>query len=283
MSFADFPLDVVLELTKDLDLPDLLSLCAEVLSSPYFWISALTRMDRINRIPLPCAPGTDLTGLPLETLREMAVHACKLHRRWSSASPRPASVHAFDMDDDVVGDRVLYLFPIEGNTWSSPYQFHGSRAGTPTLDNVSGSGIVKTAPATRVCIQLTPLHVRESALMPLSSSSTRLKFTIVAMDHQTPSTVNVSPIFSKTWKLPPAGRSTSSVIVNAHTIGVVMSRGDPIPDSSRSLVFCRIRDGLLRQFPLPIESSTNSLDGLAVDDDFIIVGPSFTSIGPARP
>ncbi|KAJ7610111.1 hypothetical protein FB45DRAFT_1066311 [Roridomyces roridus] len=266
MSFADFPLDVVLELTKELDLPDALhlaatcSFCAEVLRMPYFWINALTRMDRVNRIPSPCVPETDLTALSLETLREIAIHASKLHRRWSSASPRPVAVHTFDL----VGDRVLYLFPIEGKRMVITVSF--PRIACWDTDSGQCLGFWNRRDrANDAWSASSPFTTAGMCYIGfVSHLDTRIKFTIVA----------------RGGSLSDELRPLSMVIVNAHTIGVVMSRDDPVPDSSRCLLFSRISDGLLRQFTLPIEPSIHSLVGLAVDDDFLIIGQSFTSMGP---
>ncbi|KAJ7610108.1 hypothetical protein FB45DRAFT_1066308 [Roridomyces roridus] len=209
----------------------------------------------------------------------MAVHACKLHRRWSSSAPRPASVHTFDL----VGGRVLELFPIEGKHMVITVSFpriacwdtnSGQCLGFwDRSDGVSDAWQTVSSPFTTAGMT----HIGF-----VSQSFTRMKFTIVAVDHRNPSTVNVSPTFSKAWRLP-AGRMTSYVLANAHTIGVVMSHDhpdDPVPHSSRSLVFCRIGDGLLRHFSFSVDTSINSLDGLAVDDDFFMIGQSFTSMSP---
>ncbi|KAJ7610123.1 hypothetical protein FB45DRAFT_336401 [Roridomyces roridus] len=117
MSLTDCPLDVLLELAKELDLPDVLNLaatctlCATVLSSPYFWMGSLQRIEQVHNRPIPCTPDTDIVGLPLETLREMAVHAYKLVNNWNSDSPRVVSFRSITLDScGVIGS----IYPIYG-------------------------------------------------------------------------------------------------------------------------------------------------------------------------
>ncbi|KAJ7610105.1 hypothetical protein FB45DRAFT_1066306 [Roridomyces roridus] len=287
MSFADFPLDVVLELTKELDLEDALhlaatcSLCAQVLQSPSFWISALTRMDRINRIPLPCVPGTKLAGLSLESLREMAAHAFKLHRRWSSPAPLPESCRTFHMSTAL---DVSDFHAIEG----------ARMVVTVSLNRIacwgadSGKCLGFCESDYRLESEINPW--RNSVSSPFvssgmsyiglaSCSNTQVKFTIVRVDHRNPAAVTVSNLFSKAW-IRPANPRLSCVMVNAHTIGAVIEENGG--SLASSLVFCRLRDGLLHQCPFPMNTSTQVIisDGLAADEDFLVIGHSFLSSGP---
>ncbi|KAJ7610210.1 hypothetical protein FB45DRAFT_1122181 [Roridomyces roridus] len=99
MSFklCDFPLDILLDLAKELNLPDSLHLtatctaCAAVLHSPSFWIESLHQMEKIHKRPIPCEPATDLATLPLDKLRNIAIHAYRLRKNWASDSPRPVA------------------------------------------------------------------------------------------------------------------------------------------------------------------------------------------------
>ncbi|KAJ7627101.1 hypothetical protein FB45DRAFT_1059925 [Roridomyces roridus] len=103
MSLPDCPLDIILELAKNLDLTDSLHLAAtcttfaEMRHSPSFWIESLKRMETFHRRPLPCPIGTDLTTLPLDKLRDIAIHAYKLRKDWAAESLNPVRVGKFDM------------------------------------------------------------------------------------------------------------------------------------------------------------------------------------------
>ncbi|KAJ7610135.1 hypothetical protein FB45DRAFT_1066325 [Roridomyces roridus] len=125
MSLTDFPLDVLLELTKEFDLPDALNLaatctlCATVLLSPYLWIASLRRIEQVHNRPLPCAFGTDIVGLPLDALRKIAVHAYKLLKNWHSDAPRVASFRTIELDDSELydgevgdGGKIWHIIPI---------------------------------------------------------------------------------------------------------------------------------------------------------------------------
>ncbi|KAJ7032050.1 hypothetical protein C8F04DRAFT_1262424 [Mycena alexandri] len=81
MSLTNTPLDVLIEISRELDLSDsihLISTCSTftpILLSRYFWISALDRVEHVHRRPLPCSPGLDITSLPLDALKKMVIHA----------------------------------------------------------------------------------------------------------------------------------------------------------------------------------------------------------------
>ncbi|KAJ7610128.1 hypothetical protein FB45DRAFT_1122044 [Roridomyces roridus] len=277
---ATFSLDVVLELTKELDLLDALnlaltcSLCAELLRSPYFWISTLTRMDRINRIPLPCVPGTDLSALPLETLREIAIHAYKLHHRWSSPAPLPVSFRRFEINDEDISD----FHPIEGARMVVTVSLNCVACWSADSGECLGFCDRHLDPTTEPC--------RDSVSSPFVSSGmsyirlatcsgTQVKFTIVRVDHRNPSAVNVSNLFSMAW-IRPAGRSISCVMVNAQTIGAFMNEDDAEDDGSSASTLV---SAALAMECYALDSRALS-GGLAVDDGFLIIGHSFSSSSP---
>ncbi|KAJ7145523.1 hypothetical protein C8R44DRAFT_57 [Mycena epipterygia] len=116
MALSDIPLDVLMEISGHMDLPDSLQLaatcstCRTLLCSRYFWIMALNRMEHFHRRPLPSPPGTDITSLPLATLQGLAIHAYKLRKNWASVSPRAVSVRRL-----VTEHHLLTFSPIEGS------------------------------------------------------------------------------------------------------------------------------------------------------------------------
>ncbi|KAJ7486816.1 hypothetical protein FB451DRAFT_1391699 [Mycena latifolia] len=95
---SGMPLDVILDVANELDLPDsvhLVSTCStyrSLVSSRNFWIKALYRIRYVRRQPLPCSSAVDISTLPLAILQEMAQHAHKLDKKWSQESISPVSV-----------------------------------------------------------------------------------------------------------------------------------------------------------------------------------------------
>ncbi|KAJ7453336.1 hypothetical protein B0H11DRAFT_2201050 [Mycena galericulata] len=115
MSLAIVPLDVILELTFFLDLQDSLRLLAtcsafvSLSSTKDFWFKTLDRIQNAHMQPLPCPFGVDISGLPIEALRKLAIHAYTLRRNWTSDQPVPVSVREFPL-----GENCLEIYPIHG-------------------------------------------------------------------------------------------------------------------------------------------------------------------------
>ncbi|KAJ7610188.1 hypothetical protein FB45DRAFT_1066361 [Roridomyces roridus] len=145
LQFSDVPLDILLEIAKELDLSDsrhlaaTCSACAALLQSPSFWIESLHRMEKIYRRPIPCTPGTDLTFLPLYKLRDMAVHAYKLRKNWASESPLPVTIRSHYIAGESYSSHIL---PIEG-THMVLVVFDGSLA---CLNTTTGEYLAKCHP-----------------------------------------------------------------------------------------------------------------------------------------
>ncbi|KAJ7727426.1 hypothetical protein DFH07DRAFT_782477 [Mycena maculata] len=81
------------------------------------------------------ATSTLHTTIPLEMLRELAIHAYKLQKNRLSDSLRPFSIHLYDMEDEVDG-----LFPIEGTRMI----ITNSKSCVACWDTVSGACIASS-------------------------------------------------------------------------------------------------------------------------------------------
>ncbi|KAJ6537304.1 hypothetical protein DFH09DRAFT_91487 [Mycena vulgaris] len=201
MSFIAIPLDVLLEITRDLDFPDSFHLaatcttCIPLLLSRSFWIIALNRLEQNHRRPLPCSPGLDISFLPLETLRKMAIHAYKLWRNWSSQSPNPISIHSFTIDDS-----LFHCLPIPGTRFIIVI----SRQRFACCETISGECIASMDHDSEPqwTPGLTP-HVLPGiwsvGLLYASSNGDGLEFTTIRCDHRDPLAVKFSKTFSKVW------------------------------------------------------------------------------------
>lgn len=126
MPFSELPLDIVLEITGDLDLADSLHLVSVGIS--YFTQQFVDMHDIQAHAALPLlldpVPQTDGTGsqtsptmLPWyrhlvfasHNSSTLAIHAYKLRKNWASDSPSPISVHSFQIPDEPIA-----MLPIEG-------------------------------------------------------------------------------------------------------------------------------------------------------------------------
>ncbi|KAJ7627117.1 hypothetical protein FB45DRAFT_58138 [Roridomyces roridus] len=92
-----------MDLADSLHLAATCTTCAQILLSPSLWIQSLKWMKNLHRRPLPCPVGTDITTLPLEKLRDIAIHAYKLRKNWASESPRPVRIGKFEMGFSRIG------------------------------------------------------------------------------------------------------------------------------------------------------------------------------------
>jgi hypothetical protein len=74
-----------------------------------FWLKTLDRLRTVHMQPLPCPFGVDISCLPLEELRKLAIHGYSLKRNWSSALAIPVSLRTLTL-----GEEYHNIFPIPG-------------------------------------------------------------------------------------------------------------------------------------------------------------------------
>ncbi|KAJ6566911.1 hypothetical protein B0H19DRAFT_1374290 [Mycena capillaripes] len=230
MSFVDIPLDLLMEISRELDLPDSLHLIAtcttltSILHSRYFWIAALDRMEKFHRKPPLCSPGLDILTLPLPTLKELAIHAYKLKKNWSSEAPSPVSVQTIEIDDSpsrlvaIQGTRLIITVSSSRLAcWDTSF---AECVGTFThmaeaLGMEAGNSL-----------ELYPLLRPESCSIGMvysSPSTNALELAIICFEHRNSSAVKVLKVFSKIWTPPePEQYSVSEVIVNESTIAAIL-------------------------------------------------------------
>ncbi|KAJ7500611.1 hypothetical protein B0H11DRAFT_1995880 [Mycena galericulata] len=279
MLAVDLPLDILLEITQDLDLPDSLQLAATcssymtILLSPTFWIRSLKRIEEIHRRPLPCSPGTDLQSLTLVTLRILAVHAYKLRKNWTSEYPYPVSVRSFEMKD-----QLLNLFSVEGTRmiitvslervacWDT---ISGECIGTFDRDTVGPPWVASSSPL------LLPGMCSVGMAVPTSEHDVELA--VICFDYRDPSAVRVTKVFSRIWNdIPFASSLVSNVIVNEGIIGAIL------PESHEYLIcrllFARLEDEDVHCVPLELNPNAAHPSGIALDDGFYLTRQSFDPI-----
>ncbi|KAJ7605181.1 hypothetical protein FB45DRAFT_953949 [Roridomyces roridus] len=298
LKLSDFPLDILLELGKQLDLPDSLHLaatcttCAAVLLSPSFWIESLHRMEKIHRRPIPCSPGTDFAALPLDTLRNMAVHAYKLRKNWTFESgPLLATARSFTIRCE---GYMLHIFPIEGThmvvtvfhdglaCWSTT---SGEFLGRRDLDSIKG-GYWKSSSSLFILLgcALWDSHIMISEFIVFPDASQYLCYpshggqlilAVIGVNYRDPEAVTVSLNFSRSWPLPDR-ISIECVLVSENTVGVVGSTKDDAP----CLFYCRTAQPKeLCRLTLELQpTSPAAFAGVSIGLDFVIFrqdhGPS---------
>ncbi|KAJ7620184.1 hypothetical protein FB45DRAFT_1006821, partial [Roridomyces roridus] len=271
LAFSDLPLDVILELTRECDLEDSLKLaltgtkCAAILRSRYFWITALERVEKFHRRPLTCASGTDITTLPLETLRKTAIHAYKLRKSWTSALPPAVSVRAFTLPNDY---ELLSIFPVYGldmiltvsdvclACWSTT---SGACLSTYNRDPEDPVWVPSASPV---------LSPGRCSVGFAYQNEHQIKLEIVTVDYRTFPDLSVSSTYSGSWKCKPW--KIVSVLMGHDTMGVVMWEPNEIP----LLCHGRLRDKRAGLLELGLESqdydSETVIEGLALDDYVVV-------------
>ncbi|KAJ7289319.1 hypothetical protein C8J57DRAFT_1459356 [Mycena rebaudengoi] len=116
------PLDVVLEISANMDLQHSLRLLAtckdyqSLSSSKAFWFRALKRITDVHRRPLPCPGSTDLSTMALDKLREITIRAYTLMQNRSAEKPTPVSTRIIQLQTNLdygIIDTVIGSNPFE--------------------------------------------------------------------------------------------------------------------------------------------------------------------------
>ncbi|KAJ7145521.1 hypothetical protein C8R44DRAFT_863396 [Mycena epipterygia] len=263
MALSDIPVDVLMEIAGHLDLPDSLQLvatcatCRSLLSSRYFWIMALDRMEQLYRRPLPCAPGTDIASLPLATLQQLAVHAYKLRKNWASASPRPAFIRRQRTEPNVLKFSALETshllltlswtrlacWDITSGECVGVFE-HPQGCMAYTSDHTLCRGI--TLLESFIKRELYPsIHILHDIKLPrYSSDDMMMEIAVLQIDHHGPA-ATISKVFSKNWTAP--SHHVSDVAMNEKLIAVVLTN---MYDATAFLLFWKFNDTIFHRIPL---------------------------------
>ncbi|KAJ7907635.1 hypothetical protein B0H13DRAFT_2662275 [Mycena leptocephala] len=280
MAFIDIPLDVLMEISRDLDLQDSLHLIGtcttftSILLSRYFWIATLNRLEKVHRRPPPCSPGLDILTLPLATLKKLAIHAYKLKANWSSQSPRHVSVQTIEMED-----YVKDIIPIQGTSLIITV----SPSRLACWDTISGECIGAFHHATKPHgidalspIEFYPLLRPGSCSIGIiyaSSSPNTFELAIICVDHRKSSAVEISKTFSKIWTPPDTEHySVSVVVVDTNAIAAIMVKNS---EDTAFLLFCCLEDGIIRTVPLGSNENATLPRCIIFQDDFYVTRQYF--------
>ncbi|KAJ7908393.1 hypothetical protein B0H13DRAFT_2273351 [Mycena leptocephala] len=104
LRIAEFPHDVLLELTQRLDVADLLSFLSicrvirELQSAKTLWLDALTRIREVEMQPLPLSTGDVLEALSLPELQNVVRKVDRLMKNFKSDKPRPVRIDNFSVE-----------------------------------------------------------------------------------------------------------------------------------------------------------------------------------------
>ncbi|KAJ7473324.1 hypothetical protein FB451DRAFT_1249005 [Mycena latifolia] len=273
MTFVDIPLDVLLEITRDLDLPDSLHLvatckkCNALLSSPSFWIIALNRMKQIHRRPLPCSPRLAISSMPLESLREKAIHTYKLKKNWALESPSPTSVHSLTIEDG-----LLHFLPIPG----SRLLVIISRSRFACWDTISGECLdgLEHVSEPKWAGGLSPLVLPGMFSVGIAYTSpdeNGLELAVIRCDHRNPLAVKLSKVFATIWTTPDEGLLVPDISLNETMIAATVVHK---AHYTASLLFCEYPGGIIHSLPLGSTADghecTSLPRGLIAPDGFYI-------------
>ncbi|KAJ7123609.1 hypothetical protein C8R44DRAFT_735247 [Mycena epipterygia] len=98
MGFTELPQDVLLELAKELDVADLISVLAtcrparELQFQRTLWINAAARITAVQMQPLPLSNADELDKLSLQQLQDTVRRAHRLIQNLRSDNPRPVRI-----------------------------------------------------------------------------------------------------------------------------------------------------------------------------------------------
>ncbi|KAJ7610208.1 hypothetical protein FB45DRAFT_942947 [Roridomyces roridus] len=286
VSLSDFPLDILLELMKDLDLPDSSGCrksllfradpsrttndsktcisCSIVLHSPSFWIYSLRRLEEVHQRLLPYPSGTDITTLPVETLREAALHGYKLQKSWTADSLCPVSIRSFVVEPDSTGVCIL---PIGGTHMF--LAISDSRLACLSANSGECLGSYDLDQSVRWSYGSSPFFSACLCFVGFASrSGNTLTLTLMVVDYFNPGAVIVAPRLSRTWICP--DELVIDVVVTEHTVGAVTFRRG-INDGP-VINYCRIaHPETLHRLVLELdEYDPVTLSCLAIEGDFVV-------------
>ncbi|KAJ7700982.1 hypothetical protein B0H16DRAFT_1483711 [Mycena metata] len=97
-SILEVPEDILLELAKDLDVADLISLLStcrvirKIELHKSLWLDSLVRIREVERQPHPLSNTQNLTTLSLERLQHTVQQVNRLMKNWRSDNPRPTRI-----------------------------------------------------------------------------------------------------------------------------------------------------------------------------------------------
>ncbi|KAJ7113810.1 hypothetical protein C8R44DRAFT_228745 [Mycena epipterygia] len=104
LGIAELPQDVLLELAKELDVCDLISLLAtchlirELQLQRSLWIEALVRIKTVQMQPLPLSNADELDTLSLQQLQDTVRRASRLIHSLRSDKPRPVLIRTLPLE-----------------------------------------------------------------------------------------------------------------------------------------------------------------------------------------
>ncbi|KAJ7017170.1 hypothetical protein C8F04DRAFT_1406160 [Mycena alexandri] len=265
MSLTNTPLDVLIEISRELDLSDsihLISTCSTftpILLSRYFWISALDRVEHVHRRPLPCYPGLDITSLPLDALKKMAIYAYTLQKNWTAESPRPVRVESII----TMRDYSKEIIPIQGTRLI----ITSSASRLACWDTTSGECVAAFNHDGITAFSYLPSNYHflrpgscSIGIVYQSPPVNALELAVIRFDYGSSSTVTVSKVFSKIWTAPDAENyRVCDVTVNENTVAVVLA--SLVPEKEGLILLCKLADdGIVHRVASGITPDAGSLD-----------------------
>ncbi|KAF8193922.1 hypothetical protein K438DRAFT_2017581 [Mycena galopus ATCC 62051] len=254
MKFTQIPQDVILEMTRFLDLHDsgrLLVTCssfAPLLSVRDFWLKTLARIQTVHMQPLPCPIGTNIFAMPTDTLRTLAIRAYSLRRNWTTERAVPVAIRTIALGDEyqeicvISGANIVITNDHERLTcWNTQ---SGACVGEIELDADGSKGYdLGKSP---------PFHLPGHSFIALSSSwnSEYFDMMVVKIDYENPDKVTFSQIYSNTWRIPDCQpMTTPDVVVNDTMMGMAFANKT---DQLSILVYAYFSDRVVHHVPLGV-------------------------------
>ncbi|KAJ7436501.1 hypothetical protein B0H11DRAFT_2110391 [Mycena galericulata] len=257
MSLAIVPLDVILELTFFLDLQDSLRLLAtcsafvSLSSTKDFWFKTLDRIQNAHMQPLPCPYGVDISGLPIEALRKLAIHAYTLRRNWTSDRLVPVSVRKFPLGED-----CLEICPIHGTNLVVTNSLDRLMCWSTTSGALLGAVEHVGFEAVYALGRSPPFQLLGQCFIGVSyMNSTSVVLNVVEIDYRNENKITVSRTYSKTLSRTDARPGdTPDVALDDKVIATVFTSS---VDELSTLVYCHFNDNIVHHVPLGIRAGSH--------------------------
>ncbi|KAF7369858.1 F-box domain-containing protein [Mycena sanguinolenta] len=270
MKFIDVHEDIILEVTRFLDLHDsfnFLVTCstfASLLSFKDFWLKTLDRLQTVLMLPLPCPVGVNIDEMTTDALRKMAIHAYSLRKSWSSECAIPVSIQRISLDDEY---KQICVIPGTNIVVTSDYKrlscWH-TQSGA-CLDVIQ---LDEDNTKTFIIGKTPPFHLCGQSFISLSCYNRNYSLIVVTLDYRNPDDITLRKTYSNSRWPRCEFIGVPDVALNDTMIGMVFTHS---AENLSILMYCKFSDNIVREVPLRIRLGSDPVC-LLKNGDFYLYG-----------
>ncbi|KAJ6494271.1 hypothetical protein C8R45DRAFT_1072903 [Mycena sanguinolenta] len=270
MKFMEIPEDVILEVTRSLDLHDSVhflvtcSTFASLLSYKDFWLKTLDRLQTVHMLPLPCPVGVNINEMSIDALREIAIDAYTLRENWSSECAIPVSIRKISLDNEY---KQICVIPGTNMVVTSDYKrlscWHtqsGACLNVLQLDEDN----------TKIFImgKSPPFHLRGRSFIALSCYDRNYSLIVITLDYRNEDDITLRKTYSNSRWPRTEFIGVPDVALDDTMIGMVFTHR---VDDLSILMYCKFGDNIIRHIPLGIRLGSDPVC-LLKNGDFYLYG-----------